>query len=116
MMPRCIGSSWRAYGRRSVHLWYGEKSRDSLRANDGLLVERLPENDTLVAPFEALLSHRAAPSDDGAAHGPSLMVEVAHDDLKAVVFRSQEPRDWHLDVLELDVSCTCCRVNLNDSK
>ena len=54
-------------------------------------------------PFEALFEDGAHPADDGAGHGPALVVEVRHDDDEALVFFAEEVGYGDLGGVEFDV-------------
>ena len=59
----------------------GLDMRDHFRellSHDGLLDEWFPEDDALVAPFQALFHDGAHLADYGAGHHEALVVEVGH--------------------------------------
>ena len=74
----------------------------NLLTYDRLGDQGLAKHDTLMCPFEALLHNGTHPSNHGAGHGPTFMVEVAHDDDESIVFFAQEVVDGNFDVVELD--------------
>lgn len=55
-----------------------------LRANDRLGVERFPEDDALVRPLQALFDDLSLSTETRAHDHPSLVVEVAQDDVHAL--------------------------------
>lgn len=72
-----------------------------LLSHHGLLDQLLPEDQSLVAPLEALLDDGRGHADDTAGHHEALVVEVAHDDDEALVLLAQQMVDGDLGVLEL---------------
>lgn len=73
-----------------------------LLTHDRLLDELLSEDNALIAPLHALFGDGHAHANDGADHGEALVVEVAHDHDKTLVFFAQQILDGDLDVLELN--------------
>ena len=53
-----------------------------------------------MAPLEALFCDCTHPLDDSSYHCPSLMIEVAHDDLEPIVFLSEKMIDRNFDVVK----------------
>lgn len=71
--------------------------------NDGLVNETLAKDDALVGPLQALLDDEALRGKGAAGHDPTLVVEVAEDDVDALVLLAEEVLDGHLDVVKGDV-------------
>ena len=76
-----------------------------LETDDRVVDETLAESLALVGIFHRLLvadTGEAEALDDDA---DTLVVEVGHDDLEALVLLANEVFDWHLYVLKGDVGC-----------
>lgn len=80
-----------------------QKKMNILLPNDGLIDQALAKDDALVSPLEALLDNGAGHADRGASHAPALVVEVAEDDVDALVLLAEEVLGGDLDVVEGDV-------------
>ena len=76
---------------------------NALLADDRLVYQALAEDLALVRPLQTLLDDDAALRDGGAGHGPALVVEVAEDDVDALVLLAEQVLDGDLDVVEGDV-------------
>jgi hypothetical protein len=72
-------------------------------ADDGLVHETLAKDKTLVCPLEALFDNGAVDTGSAASHGPPLVVEVAENDLNAVVLLAEEVSNGDLDVVKGNV-------------
>lgn len=79
------------------------RGKVSLLTNDGLVNEALAKDDALVGPLEALLDDEARRGDGAAGHDPALVVEVAEDDVDALVLLAQQVLDGDFDVVKGDV-------------
>lgn len=76
-----------------------------LETNDRVVDETLAESLALVG-----ILHRLLVADTGEAEAldddtDTLVVEVSHDDLEALVLLANEVLDWDLDVFKGDVGC-----------
>lgn len=74
-----------------------------LLTNYRLINETLAKDDALVRPLQALLNDEALRGEGAAGHDPALVVEVAEDDVDALVLLAKEVLDGHLDVVKGDV-------------
>lgn len=74
-----------------------------LLANDGLVNQALAKDNALVCPLQALLRDEARGGNGAAGHGPALVVEVAEDDVDALVLLAEQVLDGDLDVVKGDV-------------
>lgn len=71
--------------------------------NDGLINEALAKDNTLVRPLQALLGDEARSCNGAAGHGPTLVVEVAEDDVDTLVLLAEQVLHGDLDVVKGDV-------------
>mmetsp|Transcript_20160 Transcript_20160/g.35830 ORF Transcript_20160/g.35830 Transcript_20160/m.35830 type:complete len:219 (+) Transcript_20160:509-1165(+) len=75
----------------------------NLPSDHRVLDQCLPEGLALVGELHSLLEADSAEAVRHGTDGKSLVVEVLHDVLKALVLLSQQVRLWNLDVVKGDV-------------
>lgn len=75
--------------------------------NDGLVNEALAKDNALVCPLQTLLRDEARGGNGAAGHGPALVVEVAEDDVDALVLLAEQVLDGDLDVVKGDIGGSC---------
>lgn len=75
--------------------------------NDWLVNETLAKDNALVCPLQALLGDEARGGNGAAGHGPALVVEVAKDDVDALVLLAEQVLHGDLDVIKGDVGGSC---------
>lgn len=77
-----------------------------LLTNNRLRDERLSEHNPLVGPLHTLIDHRASIPNHSATHDPTLMVEVAENNLQSLILLSQQVLDRDLNIIKGDESST----------